>query len=69
MSIVPPGPLTVQQRSCLLRAARARLQQLHDEYDAASTHGELEGKRDVLFTEISCITSGIAWLWVQPALD
>ncbi len=61
--------LTVARRSCLLRAARTRLAQLHDEYDAAQEHGDIGSKAQVLATEIGCITAAIAWLWLQPAID
>lgn len=55
-------------RSCLLRAARERLGQLHQEYDSAAEHGNIGGREDVLFAELSCITRAIAWLWTQPAI-
>lgn len=63
-------PLTVAQRSCLLRAARVRLTQLHEEYDAVHM-GVLDvtGKADIIFTEIACVTQGIRWLWLQKAID
>jgi hypothetical protein len=63
----PTPPLTVQQRSCLLRAARQRLTQLHDEYDASHSRGDIDSQQEVLFTEIACVTQAIAWLWRQPA--
>lgn len=62
--------LTIRQRSCLLRAARERLAQLHQDYDAVIfTGGDVGGKRDILFSEIGCITQAIQWLWLQPAVD
>lgn len=61
--------LTVRQRSCLLRAARQRLAQLHEDYDNAWTNGDIGAKRDELFTEIACVTGSIQWLWLQPAAD
>lgn len=60
--------LTIAMRSCLLKAARERLAQLHQDYDAAS-RGSDHAERDILHREIACITSGIAWLWLQPAID
>lgn len=61
--------LTVRQRSCLLRAARQRLAQLHEDYVSADERGEIGSHREVVFAEINCVTAGIAWLWQQPAID
>lgn len=61
--------LTVSMRSCLLRASRERLAQLHQEYQGAIDKQNATVQRDVLFMEIACITSAIAWLWNQPAVD
>lgn len=58
--------LTVAMRSCLLRAARQRLKQLHEDYDAGSP---TTTSHQLLFGEIGCITKAIAWLWQQPASD
>jgi len=63
------APLTIRQRSCLLRAARARLMQLHEEYDAVQVSLDLTGKADLIFTEINCVTAAVRWLWRQPAID
>lgn len=62
-------PLTVRQRSCLLRAARRRLTELHDEYDALQGMLDISGKADLVFTEIGCVTQGVKWLWTQRAID
>lgn len=69
MTFALANPLTVKQRSCLLRAARQRLEQLHQDYDATSEHGDIGAKREELFAEIACVTAAIAWLWLQPAVD
>lgn len=61
--------LTVAMRSCLLRTARHRLEQIHELYDSASEHGDIQGEKDLLSTEIACVTAAIAWLWLQPATD
>lgn len=62
--------LTIAMRSCLLRASRTRLTQLHDSYDALSEHGDIGAqKRDTLFQEIMCVSNAISWLWLQPAED
>lgn len=73
MSVISAGPplirLTVAMRSCLLRAARERLAQLHEDYDGVGRLGHPASTRELLFIEIACITAAIAWLWVQPAVD
>lgn len=61
--------LTVKQRSCLLRAARQRLAQLHEDYSSGDERGEIGSHREIVFAEITCVTAGIAWLWLQPAID
>lgn len=61
--------LTIATRSCLLKAARERLAQLHQDYEAVMRRPDMHVQRDILFSEIACITSGIAWLWLQPAID
>jgi len=61
--------LTVARRSCLLRAARARLKQLESDYESLSTRGTLGHEANVLLDELGCISSAIRWLWVQPADD
>lgn len=62
--------LTIAQRSCLLRAARERLAQLHEDYDAAVTLVQEPGpRRETLAIEVACITGAIAWLWLQPTSD
>lgn len=68
-NVGPPNPgLTITERSCLLRAARVRLSQLHEEYDLHHAKGEQGSPRmEALFNEISCVTAGIAWLWMQHA--
>lgn len=67
----PKSGLTVAMRSCLLRAARSRLAQLHEDYDALTGPGrpDVGGQRDILFHEVACVTAAIAWLWLQPASD
>lgn len=60
--------LTVAVRSCLLRAARVRLAQLHADYDAASSRGDIGNQQEALFAEIACVTAGIHWLWQQDAV-
>jgi hypothetical protein len=62
-------PLTLKQRSCLLRASRARLAQLHEDYEALRDHGDIGNGVEALLAEINCISSAIAWLWVQPVTD
>jgi hypothetical protein len=64
-----PPSLTVKERSCLLRAARQRLAQLHEEYDGVIGRPDVGHKQDTLFSEIACITAGIQWLWHQKAID
>ena len=55
------GPqLTVAMRACLLRAARARLMQIQEDF---SVSGD-----PVLFEEIACVTRAIQWLWLQPTV-
>lgn len=61
--------LTIAVRSCLLKAARERLAQLHQDYDSMVGRPGMQAQIDVLFSEIACITAGIAWLWLQPAID
>jgi hypothetical protein len=72
--------LTVRKRSCLLRAARARLAQLHEEYDALRRVEMIDEqswrlgqvvklKREELSSEIGCIADAIRWLWSQPATE
>jgi len=61
--------LTVARRSCLLRAARARLKQLESDYESLSTRGTLDYEANVLLVELECVSSAIRWLWVQPADD
>lgn len=66
------GELTVAQRSCLLRAARKHLGNLHEDYIAFKRFEpkkQWEGACDMLFEEISCVTQAINWLWLQPAID
>jgi hypothetical protein len=64
-----PRGLTVAMRSCMLRASRKRLEQLHADYEAAAEHGDLGSHKEELFAEIGCVTAAIAWLWQQPAVD
>jgi hypothetical protein len=45
----------------MLRAARQRLEQLSQEFDVRPTAA--------LEQEITCLTAGISWLWLQPAVD
>lgn len=52
--------LTIVMRSCLLRAARARLAQLQADFDAQGN--------PALLSEIGCVTESIRWLWLQPAV-
>lgn len=61
--------LTIAMRSCLLKAARTRLAQLHEEYEGLLVQLLMTAQRDVLFSEIACVTAAIAWLWAQPATD
>lgn len=61
--------LTIAMRSCLLKAARERLAQLHQDYDSVARAPDRHAERDILFSEIACITGSIAWLWLQPAID
>lgn len=52
-----------------MKAARERLAQLHQDYDSIVGRPGMQAQIDVLFSEIGCITAGIAWLWLQPAID
>jgi len=52
-----------------LKAARTRLAQLHEEYEGLLVQLLMTAQRDVLFSEIACVTAAIAWLWAQPATD
>lgn len=61
--------LTVKSRSCLLRAARQRLAQLHEEYDGMAGRPAIGTRQEELFAEIACITASISWLWNQKAVD
>lgn len=61
-------PLTVKERSCLLRAARVRLMQLHEDYDGLQGALDITGKADLIFEEIGCLTAAIKWLWLQRAV-
>lgn len=65
----PVGHLTSAMRSCLLRAARKRLGQLHEDYDAMGEHGDVGADKEKLFAEIACVTEAIRWLWLQPTLE
>lgn len=67
---LPPGadePLTVEQRSCLLRAGRRGLLGLEDEL---ARHRNLDARYaaaviEATQMEIDCLQGAIAWLWRQ----
>lgn len=63
-----PDPLLVEQRSCLLRAARYRLLAMEGELER---HRHLDSRYaqaviDATQMEMDCLQGGIAWLWRQP---
>ena len=66
--MISPG-LTVMMRSCLLRAARARLAQLNEDFETMRDHNGGGNGKAALTAEIACISNAIAWLWTQPAGD
>lgn len=59
--------LTVQERACLLRAARRELAQMQDRFTSMQELGRT-GECDALLTEINCLTAAITWLWRLPTV-
>lgn len=60
-----PDKLTNEQRACLLRAARAQLLKLQDEFNRLN---QLAGDgnsaaADSAALELNCLQRAIAWLW------
>lgn len=60
--------LTVQERACLLRAAREKLAQMQDRFSALQELATKDPYADVLLTEINCLTAAITWLWQLPTV-
>lgn len=63
----PEDPLDVEQRSCLLRAARRGLLAMEDELER---HRHLDSRYaqaviDATQMELDCLQAAIAWLWRQ----
>lgn len=70
IDLVQPGPedkLTIEQRGCLLRAARRQLLSIDDELtrykgmDARHVQAVIEATE----MERDCLDSAISWLWRQ----
>lgn len=65
--VIPEAPdeLTVEQRSCLLRAGRRQLLALEDEQNRHRTLDARYGGAVIEATqmEIDCLQGAIAWLW------
>jgi hypothetical protein len=60
----PQGALlTVAQRSSLLRAARMKLLDLHDQCEAIHQQGDQAERLSIALKEISTLEEAIAWLW------
>lgn len=56
-----------QERRCLLRAARAHMLKLLDDYNRleglASTSTMAQAAADSAAQELACLQRGITWLW------
>lgn len=56
--------LSVQERSCLLRAARERIRQLNEM--AESYHAGHDTKQlELVVSEVNCLNAAVAWIWRQ----
>lgn len=63
-----PDHMTLVERSCLLRAARERVRQLHEmaeSYHMSHNVRELE----LVLGEINCLNAAMAWIWRQFLLS
>lgn len=60
-----PTLMTSKQRTCLVHAARVRLQQLQSDYESMSERGDIGSRIEFLADEIACVDSAIRWLWLQ----
>lgn len=60
-----PDRLTMDERSCLLRAARKQLLALEDEYNRLVHLGgdTTNPAADSAAMELRCVERGVAWLW------
>lgn len=66
--VAEEDPLQMEQRSCLLRAARRGLLALESELER---HHHLDSRYaqaviDATQMEMDCLQAGIAWLWRHP---
>lgn len=66
MSATPVDRLTMEQRSCLLRAARTQLLVLKDEHSRL-TGMDATSASDSALVEVRCLEGAISWLWRDQA--
>lgn len=62
--------LTVEERACLLRAARAHILKLRDEYHrfeemAGSGHADAQAPMHSAVTELACTQRAVSKLWQE----
>lgn len=56
--------MSVEERSCLLRAARERIRQLNEM--AESYHVQHDTKQlELVLSEVNCLNAAVAWIWRQ----
>lgn len=58
-----PDRLTVEQRACLLRAARRQLEVYTDALAHLVAHGAPDAQILTATAEIQCVQAAIRWLW------
>lgn len=62
-----PDDLSEREMSCLIRAARHRIQQLNDLAESSYMLGN-KATTEVALEELNCLQTAVSWLWRKHRL-